>query len=95
MKKILYVFVLFLGFSSCEEKQMIGFVDNGIIINEYQSKKDIETKYKAKDEAFQKRADSIGQAFQLEAQTFQANAKTMTQKAQQETYQTLGQNSRR
>jgi len=91
MKNILYVFVLFLGLSSCQEKQKIGFVDNGVIINDYQSKKDIETKYKAKDAAFQKRADSIGQAFQLEAQTFQANAKTMTEKAQQETYQALGQ----
>ena len=91
MKNIFYVFVLFLVLSSCQEIQKIGFVDNGVIINEYQNKKDIETKYKAKDASFQKRADSIGQAFQLEAQTFQANAKSMTQKAQQETYQALGQ----
>ena len=91
MKNIFYVFVLFLVLSSCQEKQKIGFVDNGVIINEYQNKKDIETKYKAKDASFQKRADSIGQAFQLEAQTFQANAKSMTQKVQQETYQALGQ----
>ena len=91
MKNIIYILLLFIGLSSCQENKKIGFVDNGTLINEYQSKKDIETKYQAKDVAFQKRADSIGKAFQLEAQSFQSNANRMTQKEQQDKYQELGQ----
>lgn len=90
MKNIIYAVVLLLAFSSCQ-KQKIGYVDNGKVINDYQLKKDIEAKYQAKDAAFQKRADSIGQAFQLEAKSFQTQAKSMSPKMQQEKYQALGQ----
>ncbi|MCF8272923.1 MAG: OmpH family outer membrane protein [Flavobacteriaceae bacterium] len=91
MKNILYVVIVLLAFTSCQKEQKIGYIDNGKVINDYQGKKDLETKYQAKDAAFQKRADSIGQAFQIEAQTFQATAKSMSPKAQQEKYQELGQ----
>ncbi|GGK30534.1 membrane protein [Yeosuana aromativorans] len=91
MKNIIYAVVLLLAFSSCQKQQKIGYVDNGKVINEYQQKKDLEAKYQAKDAAFQKRADSIGQAFQLEAKTFQSQVKSMSPKMQQEKYQALGQ----
>lgn len=91
MKNIVYVIVVLLTVVSCQQTQKIGYIDNGKVINEYQSKKDIESKYQAKDAAFQKRADSIGQAFQLEAQSFQTSAKSMSPNAQQEKYQQLGQ----
>ncbi|NCP05915.1 MAG: OmpH family outer membrane protein [Flavobacteriales bacterium] len=91
MKNIVYVMVVLLTVVSCQKTQKIGYIDNGKVINEYQSKKDIESKYQAKDAAFQKRADSIGQAFQLEAQEFQTSAKSMSPNAQQEKYQQLGQ----
>lgn len=91
MKNIFYLVLLMLAFTSCQESQKIGFVDNGKVINDYQEKKDLEQKYQAKDLTFQKRADSIGQAFQLEAQDFQLKAKSMSQKAQQDKYQELGQ----
>jgi outer membrane protein len=88
MKKLVYVAFAIFAFTSCQQ-QKIGFIDNGKVINEYQEKKDIEEKYKVKDEAFKKRTDSIGQAFQVEAQGFQAKANKMSQKKAQETYEGL------
>lgn len=90
MKNIFYAIMVLVAFTSCQQTRKIGFIDTGKLINEYQNKKDLETKYQAKDAAFQKKADSIGQAFQLEAQAFQTNAKKMSPKAQQEKYQELG-----
>ncbi|OUS01620.1 hypothetical protein A9Q86_07560 [Flavobacteriales bacterium 33_180_T64] len=91
MKKIVTVLSLALVLASCQEQQKIAFIDNGEVINKYQEKIDIEAKYKLKDEDFKKRADSIGKAFQLEAQDFQINGAKLSQKEQQEQYQALGQ----
>ena len=90
MKYYGVLILLMLIIMSCNQ-QKIGFVDNGKMINEYQEKKDIEQKYKQKDLAFQKRTDSISQAFQLEAQDFQLKVASMSQAKQQEQYQMLGQ----
>ena len=91
MKNIIYVTVLLLVFTSCQKQRKIGFVDNGKVINEYQEKKDLEAKYQAKNADFEKRADSIGQAFQQEYVDFQTHVKSMPPKTQQEKYQALGQ----
>ncbi len=91
MKHVFYIAILMIAFTSCQKQQKIGFVDNGKVINEYQQKKDLEIKYQAKNADFEKRADSIGRAFQLEAQNFQAKVKSMSPKTQQEKYQALGQ----
>lgn len=91
MKKNSILVLLLLIFMSCGNQQKIGFVDNGKMINEYQEKKDIEAKYTEKEQAFQKKTDSIGKAFQLEAQDFQLKASSMSQDKQQEQYQILGQ----
>lgn len=80
-----------IAFTSCQKEQKIGYVDNGEVINNYQEKQDLEEKFKVKDEAFQKKTDSISRAFQLEAQNFQANSKSMSQKEAQEKYDQLGQ----
>jgi len=90
MKKLVYVAIAIFAFTSCQQ-QKIGFVDNGKVINEYQEKIDIEEKFKEKDEAFKKRTDSIGQAFQLEVQNYQINGSKMSNKKRQETEQQLGQ----
>jgi len=91
MKKNSFLILLLLIFMSCGDQQKIGFVDNGKMINEYQEKKDIEAKYTEKELAFQKRTDSIGKAFQLEAQDFQLKVSSMSKDKQQEQYQILGQ----
>jgi outer membrane protein len=83
MKHIIYLALTVLVFTSCQQ-QKIGFVDNGKVINDYQEKKDLETTFQAKDEAFKKRADSISQAFQLEVQQGQVAAQKSSQKKAQE-----------
>ncbi|MBU2949694.1 OmpH family outer membrane protein [Tamlana agarivorans] len=82
MKNIVYIVLLAVVFTSCQQ-QKIGYVDNGIVINEFQEKKDIEANFQIKDDAFKKRADSIGQAFQTEVQEAQVVAKKTPQKAQE------------
>lgn len=84
MKQLIYVAVALLIFASCEKPKKIAFVDNGTVINDYQEKKDIEAKFQTKEEAFRKRADSIGQAFQLEVQSTQLTAQRSSQKKAQE-----------
>jgi outer membrane protein len=84
MKNIFYVAVFMLALTSCEKQAKIGFVDNGTLINDYQEKKDLETKFQAKEEAFRKKADSIGQAFQMEVQQSQMLAQKSPQAKAQE-----------
>ncbi len=79
MKNIIYVALALITFTSCQQ-QKIGFVDNGTVINDYQEKKDVEAKFQLKEEAFRKMADSIGQAFQAEAQKGQAEAQKLAQR---------------
>ena len=91
MKKIFTALTVLLAFMSCQEQDKVAFIDNGEVINDYQMKIDLEERFKVKDEAFKKRTDSIGQAFQIEAQAFNLAASKMSKKAQQEKYQELGQ----
>ena len=84
MKNIFYVVVLMLVFTSCQKEAKIGFVNNGTVINDYQEKKDIESKYQVREEAFRKKADSVGKAFQLEVQQTQLTAQKASQAKAQE-----------
>ena len=77
MKNIIYVALAMLVLASCEKPNKIAFVDNGTLINDYQEKKDVEAEFQIKQEAFGKRADSISQAFQEEAQKGQAEAQRL------------------
>jgi outer membrane protein len=91
MKNIVKAILVLAIVSSCQQQQKIGFVDNGELINNYKMKIEIEDAFKVKDEAFQKRMDSISRDFQVEAQAFQMAADKMSQKDAQEKYNTLGQ----
>lgn len=91
MKKSILVVMALIVLSSCQQQMKTGFVDNGKLINDYQKKKDIESKFKVKIDAFNQKADSIGKAFQLEVQVFQSKANSMSQKAAQDQYQVLSQ----
>ncbi|MCF8713611.1 OmpH family outer membrane protein [Joostella atrarenae] len=88
MKKILLIAAVAFATISCQQNK-IAFVDNGKLINEYQEKIDIEAKYKGQIETFDKRADSVAQAFQAEAQAFQAQADKLAQSVAQEKYSAL------
>jgi len=70
---------------SCQQ-QKIAYVDNNKMMEEYQEKIDIETKFKAKADVLTKKRDSISQAYQIEAQAFQLKAQKMSQKKAQEEY---------
>ncbi len=91
MKTIFGVLLVAILFVACQEQQKIAFVDNGEVINAYQEKIDVEERFKLKDEAFKKRTDSIGKAFQLEVQDFQINGAKLSRKKQEEQSQALGQ----
>lgn len=84
MKKVALV-VIGLFLASCQQ-QKFAYVDNNKMMEEYQEKIDIETKFKAKADALTKKRDSISQAYQIEAQAFQLKAQKMSQKKAQEEY---------
>lgn len=77
-------------FVSCQQNK-IGFVDNVKLMDEYQQKIDVESKFKTKADALAKTRDSISQAFQMEAQAFQAKAQSMSQTKAQEEYAAMQQ----
>lgn len=89
MKKLL-VACLLIGIVGCKQDK-IGFVDNVNLMDKYQEKIDIESKYKTKTASLNKKRDSVSQAFQLEAQAFQTKAQSMSQKKAQEEYGLLQQ----
>ena len=53
MKKLSIIFLAIIGLTACQQ-QKIGFVDNGILINEYQERVDIEARLQTKINAFKK-----------------------------------------
>jgi len=79
MKKLLSVVIIVLSVASCQESQKMGFVDNSVLINDYQEKKDIEVKLKSKIEVYEKRRDSLSQAFQLDVKAAEVKARSMSQ----------------
>lgn len=89
MKNLVVIIVLVLMMSSCQEQQKIAFVDNNKVVNDYQKKKDFEEKFKIKIENFNKKADSLQQAIQVEAQLFQSRAAKMRQSKAEEEYNAL------
>lgn len=84
MKKICLA-LLILTVTACQQEK-IGFVDNVKLMDTYQAKIDVASKYEKKSAALGKKRDSISQSFQLEAQAFQAQAESMSQQKAQETY---------
>ncbi len=83
IKKIIVGLAILVAFASCTQSEKTGFVNNSELINEYQGKKDIEDKFKLRDEASKKRSDSLGQAYQIEAMSLQQKLGSMSEKQQQ------------
>ncbi|MCF7566755.1 OmpH family outer membrane protein [Sabulilitoribacter arenilitoris] len=91
MKNIIYVVLAMIVLSSCQKQEKIGYVNNATLINDFNEKKDLEAKFKVRQETFTKKFDSIDQAFQVEVEKFQTGAKRMSQTKAQQKYQELGQ----
>ena len=90
MKKIAIVFLTIISLTACQQ-QKIGFVDNSVLINEYQERKDVEASLNTKIEAFKIRTDSLRSAFELEIKEAELKARTMSQSAIQTLSQELQQ----
>ncbi|WP_452225449.1 OmpH family outer membrane protein [Lacinutrix chionoecetis] len=88
MKKIILLVAATISLLSCNE-QKIGYIDNGKVINEIQEKKDIEAKFKVREDAFNAKADSLEKSIQMEAQEFQVKAQRMSTANQEKAYQEL------
>ena len=83
MKKIILSAVALIALASCTQPEKTGFVNNSELINEYQGKKDIEDKFKLRDEASKKKSDSLGQAYQMEVAVLQQKLSKMSEQQQQ------------
>ena len=81
MKKLVFVITVLLMVSCQQDK--IGYVDNVKLLEGYQEKVDVETKFNEKRDALAKKSDSISQAFQIEYQALQAKRLSQS-KAQEE-----------
>lgn len=90
MKKLVLVALGSVILFSCQQEKT-AFVDNEKLIEESQEKKDLEAQYNSKIESFGKKKDSVGKAFKIEVDAFQAKADKMAQAKAQEMYQSLGQ----
>ncbi len=91
MKNIIYVALALIMLASCQQSQKIGYVDNSKLINDYQEKKDIESRLNIKIEAFQKRTDSLRKVFQLDVNEAEIKARSMSQENIQKLSQELQQ----
>jgi len=90
MKKLAVVFLTIISLTACQQ-QKIGFVDNSVLINEYQERKDVEANLNTKIEAFKTRTDSLRSAFELEIKEAELKARKMSQSAIQKLSQELQQ----
>lgn len=89
MKNILVAILVLASFASCQEQDKVAFVDNAKVVKEFNKKKDFEAKFQTKIDVFNKKADSLDKAIQIEAQSFQARAAKMNQSKAEQEYQAL------
>ncbi len=89
MKKIGLVLGAIFALGCNQDK--IGYVDTVRLMDKNNEKSEIEAKYQERSTSFNKRRDSISQAFQIEAQAIQAKAETMSQTKAQEEFDLLQQ----
>lgn len=91
MKIPVFSFLTALLFISCQDRVM--YVDNTKLLNDYAEKKDLEAELQKKIDAYQRKRDSISRMFQLEAQQFDTQAKSLAPNVAQQKYNELMQKS--
>lgn len=89
MKSVLGILSIVLLLTGCQEQQKIAYIDNAKVVNEFYKKVAFEKIFQDKITAFNKKADSLEKAIQIEAQLFQAKAGSMSQKSAETEYQAL------
>lgn len=88
MKKLLITGIVLMGLASCQQEN-IAYIDNTKLINDYQEKTDLDAEIKTRIDGFNRKRDSISQAFQAEYGAAEAQSKKLSQKAAQELAQNL------
>lgn len=91
MKRILTIAVSVSFLVSCQNKVM--FVDNSKLLNDYKEKQDLEAELQKKIDVYSKKRDSISMAFQIEAQNFEKQSKSLAPAVAQQKYSELMQKS--
>ena len=86
MNKVILGVAFVLSLAACQQSQKIAYVDNSKLLDEYQEKKDLEAMLKGKINKYQLKRDSISQAFQVKAQAFEAQAKSLAPAVAQQKY---------
>lgn len=92
MKKFFITIIAVTGLVACNQDKIV-FVDRTKLLEDYQERKDIETKYTTKLDKLKMEADSIGKALDLEGKDLDGKLKGMSQAAAQETIQIYRQKS--
>ena len=90
MKNLALSFLTLIILIACKQ-QKIGFVDNVVLINEYQERIDVESRLQVKINAFKTRTDSLRSAFELEIKEAELKARKMSQSSIQKLSQELQQ----
>jgi outer membrane protein len=90
MKNLAICFLILISLTGCQQ-QKIGFVDNVVLVNDYQERVDIESKLQLKIEAFKTRTDSLRSAFELEIKEAELRARKMSQSSIQKLAQEIQQ----
>lgn len=80
------------GLVACQQSK-IAYIESSDLVNDYQEKKDIEARIQVKIDAYEKKRDSLSQAFKVEAEDFDLEAPKMPQAKAQERYNALLQKS--
>lgn len=75
---------------SCQQGK-IAYVDNVKLMDGYKKKKDVESAYQVRSEAYARKRDSISQVFQMEAQDLQNKSSEMSESKAQEAFSQLQQ----
>lgn len=94
MKKLVVTIMAIVGLVSCSQEKT-AYIDLPELLEEYQGRKDVESKFNDKMEQFNLKRDSISKSLDAEGQVFQAQARSMSQAKQQEEYQKLMQKAQR
>lgn len=92
MKKISIAVIALVGWQAYQQSK-IAYIESSDLVNDYQEKKDIEARIQVKIDAYEKKRDSLSQAFKVEAEDFDLEAPKMPQAKAQERYNALLQKS--
>ncbi|WP_318311034.1 OmpH family outer membrane protein [Flagellimonas crocea] len=78
-------------FATACQQNKIAYVDSVKILEDYQEKVDVDSRYQTRAQAMNRKRDSISQSFQMQLQEFQSKAQNMSQQSAQEEYSQLQQ----